>query len=232
MRDNFYSAYTKATLLFGVETLTPEDFEEMGLIAWNLIGNKQMRLYHHCAHVDCNDRSIELPCNYAELEAVTYDFEDWDYTSNKTINGNFASQFTEGYIEARKWLKSPYYLSGKFAKYELVNDTIYIGDTYNGRIHILYKGIEADEQGLPYLNEKESLAVATFVAWVKMRKEAYITRNAETMKFAQTLEQDWLKRCSQARVPESISQNDMNEILDASTNWNRKVFNKSFKPVK
>jgi hypothetical protein len=46
------------------------------------------------------------------------------------------------------------------------------------------------------------------------------------------LKQEWLKLCDAARVTTYLSQNDMNKILDAKTNWNRKVFNKSYKPVK
>jgi hypothetical protein len=41
----------------------------------------------------------------------------------------------------------------------------------------------------------------------------------------------WDKACSAARVPMSVSQNEMNEILDANTSWNRKMYAKSFKPI-
>lgn len=46
------------------------------------------------------------------------------------------------------------------------------------------------------------------------------------------LESRWYKLCDAARVPEHISQNEMNKILDAKTSWNRKIFNKSYKPVR
>lgn len=49
---------------------------------------------------------------------------------------------------------------------------------------------------------------------------------------AQYLYQQWLKYCDSARVPISISQNEMNEILEAKSRWDRKIFNKAYKPVK
>jgi hypothetical protein len=37
--------------------------------------------------------------------------------------------------------------------------------------------------------------------------------------------------CDQARVPEEITQNEANDILDAKSSWNRKHYNKSLKPI-
>jgi len=48
---------------------------------------------------------------------------------------------------------------------------------------------------------------------------------------AQLLNKEWLQKCDAARVPSSISMNEMNEILDAKTSWNRKIYNKSYKPI-
>jgi hypothetical protein len=47
------------------------------------------------------------------------------------------------------------------------------------------------------------------------------------------LKADWEKKCDAARVKGEIwSQNDMDMILDAKTNWNRKQFGKSYKPFR
>ena len=58
------------------------------------------------------------------------------------------------------------------------------------------------------------------------------TNNKATLEMAEILERKWRTLCSQARVPQSVSQNEWNEILDAKVNWNRKIFNKSYKPLK
>ena len=75
------------------------------------------------------------------------------------------------------------------------------------------------------------MAIATYCAYVLKFKEGLKTNNSNIIKVAQLLEDKWKKLCDAARVGESISQNDMDQILDAKTSWNRKIFNKSYKPV-
>ena len=52
------------------------------------------------------------------------------------------------------------------------------------------------------------------------------------VQMAQALEIKWNRQCDAARVPDSISQNEMNEILDAKSNWNRKIYGKTYKPLR
>ena len=65
-----------------------------------------------------------------------------------------------------------------------------------------------------------------------MFKKALLTRDGASMQLAQILEQKWLKLCTQARVPDYINQNEMDEILNVATSWDRKRFGKSFKPIR
>lgn len=227
--NDFNYIYTVANSLYGLE-LEPEQFEELGLTAWNLIGNKTVRLYNYSADISCDNLSVQLPCNCDIIEAVTYNHEDWNYSTNKTVNGDYNSQFTEQYIEARKLYQSPLYISGKYAKYKRVGDTLYFDKDY-GKVNILYKGIILDEDGLPKVNEKEALAIATYIAFATKQKQGWITNNQNIIQLAQYLYQQWLKYCDSARVPLSIDQNTMNQVLDAKSSWNRKVYNKAYKPI-
>ena len=227
--NDFNYIYTVANSLYGLE-LEPEQFEELGLTAWNLIGNKTVRLYNYSADISCDDLSVQLPCNCDIIEAVTYNHEDWNYSTNKTVNGDYNSQFTEQYIEARKLYQAPLYVSGKYAKYERVGDTLYFDKDY-GKVNILYKGIILDEDGLPQVNEKEALAIATYKAFATKQKQGWVTNNQNIIQLAQYLYQQWLKYCDSARVPLSIDQNTMNQVLDAKSSWNRKVYNKAYKPI-
>ena len=226
--NNFHQALFHSNLLYGVE-MNDNEFEEVGLIAWNFIGNKQTRLYKTSSQIETPDNIVQLPCNCDIVEAVTYDFEDWDYTTSLNVNGDLNSRFAEQYIESRKTFKNPLYISGKYAKYERSGDILYFNKNY-GKVNILYRGVILDEDGLPLINDKESIAIATFIAWRKKYKEGLMTNNGNIIKAAQLLQQDWLKYCDAARVPEYINQNEMNEILEAKTSWNRKIFNKSYKP--
>ena len=227
--NDFNYIYTVANSLYGLE-LEPEQFEELGLTAWNLIGNKTVRLYNYSADISCDDLSVQLPCNCDIIEAVTYNHEDWNYSTNKTVNGDYNSQFTEQYIEARKLYQAPLYVSGKYAKYERVGDILYFDKDY-GKVNILYKGVILDEDGLPKVNEKEALAIATYIAFATKQKQGWITNNQNIIQLAQYLYQQWLKYCDSARVPLSIDQNTMNQVLDAKSSWNRKVYNKAYKPI-
>ena len=227
--NDFNYIYTVANSLYGLE-LEPEQFEELGLTAWNLIGNKTVRLYNYSADISCDDLSVQLPCNCDIIEAVTYNHEDWNYSTNKTVNGDYNSQFTEQYVEARKLYQAPLYISGKYAKYERVGDTLYFDKDY-GKVNILYKGVILDEDGLPQVNEKEALAIATYIAFATKQKQGWITNNQNIIQLAQYLYQQWLKYCDSARVPLSIDQNTMNQVLDAKSSWNRKVYNKAYKPI-
>lgn len=228
--ENFNSAYNQAYLLYDLE-LPTETFEDIGLIAWNKIGNKQTKLYKYTAQIDKESLTVELPCNCDIIEAVTYNFEDWKYTTNDTVNGDYQSQFIENYIEGRKLYNNPYYVSGKFAKFERVDNTLYFDKDY-GTVNILYKGIIVDEDGLPYISEKEKDAIACYLAYTTRFKEGWKTHNQAMLQEAQLLEQRWYRLCDAARVKTHLTQNEMNEILDAKTSWNRKLFNKSWKFVK
>lgn len=227
--ENFYQVLNHANLLYGLE-MNEDDAVEIGLIAWNKIGNKQCRLYRYITNIDKDTLSVELPCNCDEVEAVTYGFEDWNYTTSDTVNGDYNSLFTEHYIEGRKEFKNALYSSGRFVKYERVNDTLYFEENY-GPIQILYKGVELDENELPYLTEKEVDAIACYLAFTQRFKEGWAAHNAQMIQEAQLLEQRWLKLCDAARV-KYLNQNDMDKILDVKHKFDRKIFNKAYKPVR
>jgi hypothetical protein len=58
--------------------------EELGLIAWDYIGNKTRRLYKYSTNINPIDNSVDLPCNALDIngescvELVTASYEDWN----------------------------------------------------------------------------------------------------------------------------------------------------------
>lgn len=227
--NNFHYAFFLANQLYNLD-MQPDDAEEVGLIAWNLIGNKRVRTYK--AQLDINkDNTVTLPCNCDIIEAVTYNFEDWNYVSNTLPNGDYTSQFTEHYIEGQKILNDPLYIPGKYVKYERVGDTLYLDQHYNGKIFILYKGQILDDDGLPQITDKEARAIATYCAWSVKFKEGLMTNNTAIIQVADRLLQMWNQQCDAARVSDRLTQNDVDEILDARTSWNRKIYRKSYKVI-
>lgn len=229
--NDFHYALSLAQTLYGVD-FEEEDFEEIALVGWNLIGNKRTRLYRYSVCMDaCEDNKIELPCNCDILEAVTTGWEEWGNVTNDTVNGDINSAVTEQYIEGRKSFHSPLYQKGKFIKYERVGDTLYLDRPYK-QVNILYKGVILDDNGLPELTDKEALALATYCAYVSKYKEGIMTSNTNLISIANTLQAKWVVQCDQARTDQYLSQNEWDTILDAKTNWDRKVFRKSFKLYK
>lgn len=228
--NNFYYAMTLAETLYDVQ-MQDDDFEEIALVAWNQIGNKRYRLYKYTTCVNKEDYSVELPCNADIIEAVTTNFEDFQHVSNtheRSLPGSFS---TEAFIEGRKAFKNPLYISGKYIPFTRSGNTLYFSD-YSGPVNILYKGIELDENGLPEINDKEALAIATYCAYIAKFKEGLRTNNKISVQMAENLRIDWTKKCDAARVPENVSQNEMDEILDAKNSWDRKIYTRSYKIIK
>lgn len=230
---SFNTAYTQALDLYGLE-LQQLDFENIGLIAWDKIGNARYRLYKYIVKpTEGDDGSfyVDLPCNCDLIEAVTANYEDYQKTSNQTLSANNQSAWVEGYVESRKYNTNHLYMPGKFIKYFREGQRLYLADNFE-EVHILYKGIIVDDTGLPLLNEREVDAIAAFCAYSDTFKKALVTKDQATFNMAKELEQIWKLRCTQARVPDYINQNEMDEILNAANSWDRKRFGKSFKPVR
>ena len=233
-RYPFYSALIKLRDFYGVE-LTGEDFENIGLVAWDKIGNKDVKLYKYVVvpeKTETGEYYVDLPCNADIIESVTADYEDYQKTTpTNNISGSNQSSWVEGYVESRKFHTNHLYTSGKYIKYRREENRLYLSEKFNS-VKILYKGVHVDDEGLPYLTDDESLAIATFCAYVDDFKKARITKDKATFEMALVTEQKWKTLCTQARVPEYINQNEMDEILNVSVSWDRKRFGKSFKPIR
>lgn len=225
--QNFHYALTLAEMLYG--TTVREDLgEEILLTGWNLIGNKRMQIYRYKVCIDECEKGVELPCNCDIIEAVTTNFEDWDYVTNDTPNGNIYTAFVENYIENRKAFRNPLYAKGKFINYERVGDMLYF-DRPHGEINILYRGQILDEDGLPQITDSEARALATYLAYVIKYKEGIQTNNANLIALAEDLRTKWLTQVDQARADYYMSQNEWNQVLDARSSWTRKQYNRSYK---
>ena len=227
-KNNFHDGGVLLDMIYGIEK-EDEDIEELGLIAWELIGNKEYRMYKYFTCISPNDNSVELPCNVDSIEAVTTSYEDWNRVTNYSENGDYRSAFIENHIEGEKIYNSPFYIPGKLISYNQVGDTLYFSKNYGG-VNILYKGFVVDDEGLPELTDKEANAIATYIAYLDKYKEGLKTNNGDLIKLAATLEAKWLKQCDQARVTE-LNQNDMNSILNVKDSWNRYNYGQSYKPI-
>lgn len=223
------SVFPLVNSLYGVDA-DENDFEDMALNAWGLIGNKHTRLYKYSGTPI--DGVLELPCNAEYVESVTIPILDAQITSPDKNTWNMHDNvYIENYVENRRHISDPLYLPGKFIKYREGNGTIYVDKDYPV-VNVLYHGILCDnEDGLPLINEKEQRAIACYVAYLTLFKDAIKRRSNDALTLAKQIEAEWLRRCNNARTPEYLSQNDVDKILDAKTRWDRKFYGKSFKPT-
>lgn len=227
--SNIKAAYGLCDSLYGV---TPDEnqFEDLALTAWNKYGTKHTRLYKFEGSV--KNGVLELPCNLEDvdlIESVHIPVPDAQVTSNAS-NFPWQNIWVEAYIDRFPMSSDPYFHPGKLVKYDKGNNELYFAHDYP-KVMVVYHGIFVDEEeGLPLVNDSELTAIATFVAYASLYKEGIKKRDANILKIAQTIKEDWLRACNAARIPDHLSQNDMDAILDAKTSWNRKTYNLSYSP--
>lgn len=223
----FYAAKAQLMDFYNVD-MNDDEFETIALSGWHHIGNKEYRIYKYVAQV--TDHKVELPCNCDILESVHYQYEDFKRIDNLHPY-NFVYLSYETFIEAQKYDTEPLYTSGALAKYTRVLNTLHFQHT-NFPVTVVYKGVLADENGLPSLNFREVEAIAAYCAYTSYFKNALITKDRSTFELAQTLKMEWNNKKSLARVPEDLSQNTMDRVLDVISSWDRKRYGKSYKPVR
>ena len=125
--NNFHYTAVILDQMYGIQ-MEDADLEELGLIAWDLIGNKTRKLYRYSTVIDPTDNSVTLPCNALDLngdscvELVTTFYEEWNQNTNLTDYGDQSTAFAEQYIESAKQYQGPYYMPGKMLKYEQVQN--------------------------------------------------------------------------------------------------------------
>lgn len=96
---------------------------------------------------------------------------------------------------------------------------------------MVYHGVIVDDEGLPLINDRELKALAAYCAYVDLYKHSLVRKDANAIQLAAVVKADWLKLASAARIPDYVSQNEMDDILDVKVRWDRKSFSKSHKPI-
>lgn len=226
---DFYEAKSFLYEFYGVD-MDDELFETIGLHAWDKINNKAYRWYKFRGEV--KDHKIELPCNVDYIEYVQGPGESVGTTEPVTSTGAYnRSSLIEETIESQRRDTSVYYGRGHYVDY--VQDGRHlIFKREHFPVEILYKGVVLDDNGLPKLNHKELEAVAKYCVYIDLQKKAMVTKDNSTMQLALMMKQEWLQAQSNARTPIYFSQNEMDQILDVQSSWDRKRYGISYKVLR
>lgn len=228
----FYAALEQARDMYGLE-LDEDLFETYGMSAWYKIGNKDCRIYVTKIYPEPDPEggwSVYKPCNLDAIEAITTNYESAQEINSINNNLGIYTHAVEQGIEYSKHDKDALYISGKLVKYKELGDKIYFSEPYR-ELNLLYKGLYTDEDGLPFLSNKEVEALAVYCAYVDHYKHGIVNKNQQEITLAQMLKKDWLKACDAARVPENISQNEMNEIMNVFVRRDVHRFGQTYKPI-
>ena len=231
MMNNFKYAISLAQMLYDIDINDMDTLIEIGLVAYGFIGNKNTNLKSEIVPVDSRSGLVKLPCKADLVEAITYPrSEDWNTTSNVKNFGDFKTLNVEQYIERSKQTTDPLYVSGKFVKYRREGNYIYVMENIES-VCVVYHSEQLDEEDLPLINDKEAIAIADYIAYTVKYKEALRSNNSTVFQIAQTIKRQWQIHCDAARVPEYVSQNEMNDLLEITSSHNRKVHGRSYKPT-
>lgn len=231
MMNNFKYAISLAQMLYDIEINDMDTLLEIGLIAYNFIGNKNTKLISEIVNVDPKTGLVNIPCKATLIEAITHpSMEDWQYTSNTKNFGDINTLNIEQYVERSKQNADPLYTSGRFIKYRQEGNYIYVTEEIS-QVKVLYHSEQLDEDDLPLITDKEAMAIAAYIAYTIKYKEALRTNNANTLQIAQLIKAQWLQYCNAARTPDYISQNEMDSVLEQMSSQNRKVHGRSYKPM-
>lgn len=227
-----YTALTNLSDVHGVE-LDEDTFLVYAMSAYRRIGNRISKMKLLRARPQ-KDREfgwyVCIPEDCEAIEVITLPFEDAQITSNVANGVGWFTHPIEQTIEHTKHNHDELYIPGKIIPFNEVGNKIYFTEPYP-LVNILYKGSYSDDEGLPFITEKEADAIALYCAYCFYYKKALSTKDNITLQFAQMLYKQWQQAVSQARIPQDISQNEVNQILDVMTSHGRHMFGRTTKPV-
>lgn len=228
----FYKLYSALADLYDMHgiSLNNDDFETYAYKALEYIGN----YYGETISVDLNikDYKIELPedCDY--IEQITTKTEDFRSTDN-IYRENYNNQIIENYIEARKGTQTPMiYQAGSFIDFEYISDNIIKFKVTDYPIKLMYRKRMADEKGLPMVTAKEIDAISAFCIYKYNYKKLNATKDKSIMELLPLYQNEWRRKCDNARTPEMLNQNDMDALANVLHSWDRKQYNVTNKLIR
>lgn len=172
----------------------------------------------------------ELMLDVAHIKAVsadTYVFHNWN--TAQTLWGDNQQVSTDEFGNTKLDYSTPNdRVYGEYLDFEVVSkSSIRVSKSFEGQeIFVLCAAPILDEDGNPMMTLKQIKALAYQVAVLYAEKQSFMGGTSLDVNY---LSQKASRATAQARVPDYISDNEWNEIMDVRTSWDRKKYNKDFK---
>lgn len=240
---NFYDfMYGKYLLKENYDiTMHVDDYVEKAYEIFRRIGNIASAT-HAYSEVLQESREIQIPCNAEFIESVTTK-EEFNVEGNNQVltifntdgaivnqNTHLPDLLTSGSTNYIK--ESQLHPDGQFIPYEIKGKYLYFPEHYVGtEVVIIYRGIVVDDEGNPCINSKQAEAIAARLAFITTQKRAFMSDPA-AMNMLSYIKMESERLLQAAAIPEHISQNAWDRLMDIKTSSNRKVFNSSYKAIK
>lgn len=225
-------------ILHSLYKLTMDEFDYLDLAINELRDIKHFGSTEYIAVLTVDEEGyIDLPCNIDTIDAVTtvrmglkafaervpYEMQAIDTDEYyaavavmKSINHGYhgLTEFRtgEGYIN--------YHLNGKRIKVDK--------SLADQKIAVAFTGVAVDPEGYPKITRKQANALAHAAATaITLQKAMKGDRNAAGM--LEYLKTEKMRFKQAASIPEDISDNEIDEMLDVQTTFNRKSYKRPTK---
>ena len=230
---NFKHVFSRLNLLHNVSIESVDEWIEIALIGWNMIGNKELE-YVTYENLPVVDSKVEIPCSFYKIEAVTRGSDNIFYYHDSVTHDN--NQFNPYHTRysGKVNLKDIREINGEYIPYTLYPDYILITHKNNVDslrcVNILISTVKLDCDGLPYLTEREVNALIDYCLLVHYQKT--VTLGKPDYNYMNYLNLKWNKSCRNARVSQTMTQNFIDSMLNIHSSFDVKQYNRSYKLYK
>lgn len=196
----------------------------------------------YCCITTTNDEFIvSLPRNCEYIEAVFLSDYKPDFSTPFNSFVEYAANFAPDYRTPRDTTKSKLSPSGAYLTFDHLGDSIQIPEQVRGaqsntssiipgktHIGIIYKGQKVDENGDFVVTDRELMAIAYYHMYINLHKQAFqgVQTAAQLLQMVQPKMAHYVRA---AKLPERLTQNQKDKIMDAQVMIDRKLFKKPFK---
>lgn len=218
--------------------MTMNEFDYLDLAINELRDIKNFAITQYLAILTVDSEGfVDLPCNLHDIDALVtvrmglktytdrekYEMSDVttdDYYSAVAIMDNVGHGYF-GLTEGR--------VGEGFIPYSLVGKRLKVSpELAEEKVALAFTGVGVDPEGYPKITRKQANAIASAAAYSILFKRVMIgDKNAAALLELQRQEKGRLKQA--ASIPEDISDNEINQVLDVQTSFNRKNYKRPTK---
>ena len=228
----FYPLYSALADLYDMHglSLNDDEFETYAFKALEFIGNFYGETVSEVFTI--TDYKIQLPQECEYIEQITKLNEDFKITDN-IYREDYTPQIIESYIKSRKGNETGMiYQDGGFINYEYCGYKEIKFKVTDAPVRIMYRKRLSDSKGLPMITKNELDAISAFCIYVYNSKKLNATKDKNIMELLPMYKREWQKKCDNARTPEYMNQNDIDNLGNVLNSWDRKQYGLSLKLIK